>query len=157
MTESKKTKFSLSFAAFICFLVALALTVLLRVFKDESFLDWYNRYTDTLIYYEQWMQIYGATWISALLIVFNFVLDKKQKAKTLNVYHISFVTFITELFIVVLFGSLMKATAFGFDMFYVILITQGMLMFLNVPLNTYLVLLIMRVSTNFYKGDVYNE
>lgn len=74
MAKSKKTRYSLSFAAFICFLVALALTVLLRAFKDESFLIWYNKYTDTLIYYEQWMQTYGATWISALLIVFNFVL-----------------------------------------------------------------------------------
>ena len=74
MAKSKKAKFSLHFAALICFLVALALTVLLRVFKDESFLNWYNKYTDTLLYYEQWMQIYGATWISALLIVFNFLL-----------------------------------------------------------------------------------
>ena len=74
MARSKKAKFSLSFAAFICFLVALALTVLLRAFKDESFLGWYDTYTDTLIYYEQWMQTYGATWISALLIVFNFLL-----------------------------------------------------------------------------------
>lgn len=74
MAKSKKAKFSLSFAAFICFLIALALTVLLRAFKDESFLSWYNKYTDTLLYYEQWMQTYGATWISALLIVFNFVL-----------------------------------------------------------------------------------
>lgn len=74
MAKSKKAKFSLSFAAFICFLVALVLTVLLRVFKDESFLSWYNKYTDTLLYYEQWMQTYGATWISALLILFNFVL-----------------------------------------------------------------------------------
>ena len=74
MARSKKAKFSLSFAAFICFLVALALTVLLRAFKDESFLGWYDKYTDTLIYYEQWMQTYGATWISALLIVFNFLL-----------------------------------------------------------------------------------
>lgn len=74
MARSKKAKFSLSFVAFICFLVALALTVLLRAFKDESFLGWYDTYTDTLLYYEQWMQTYGATWISALLIVFNFLL-----------------------------------------------------------------------------------
>lgn len=74
MAKSKKAKISLSFAALVCFLIALVLTVLLRVFKDESFLVWYNKYTDTLLYYEQWMQIYGATWISALLIVFNFLL-----------------------------------------------------------------------------------
>ena len=74
MAKSKKAKFSLSFAAFICFLVALALTVLLRAFKDESFLLWYGKYTDTLLYYEQWMQTYGATWISALLILANYVL-----------------------------------------------------------------------------------
>ncbi len=74
MNKSKKTRYSLNFAAFVCFLAALALIVLLRVFKDESFLMWYNRFTDTLMYYELWMQTYGATWISALLILANYAL-----------------------------------------------------------------------------------
>ncbi len=74
MNKSKKTRFSLNFASLICFLAALALIVLLRVFKDEKFLLWYGRFTDTLMYYELWMQTYGATWISALLIIVNYAL-----------------------------------------------------------------------------------
>lgn len=151
LIKSKKTIICLEY---IVFAVIFAL-VTIFLFTNNT-LTLYGK-THELQMYQKILIVSLMVLFFALLIVFNFVLDKKQKAKTLNVYHISFVTFITELFIVVLFGSLMKATAFGFDMFYVILITQGMLMFLNVPLNTYLVLLIMRVSTNFYKGDVYNE
>lgn len=60
--------------AFICFLLALALIVLLRVFRLDSFLEWYGRYNDTLVSYEIWMQMYGATWISVLSILVNFAL-----------------------------------------------------------------------------------
>ena len=60
--------------AFVCFLLALILIVLLRVFRSESFLEWYARYNDTLTYYEIWMQTYGATWISVISILVNFAL-----------------------------------------------------------------------------------
>ncbi len=74
MNKSKTTRFTLNFAAFICFAVALALLVLLRLFRHESFELWYNRIEETLMYYELWMQTYGATWISALLILANYAL-----------------------------------------------------------------------------------
>ncbi len=60
--------------AFVCFLLALVLIVLLRVFRLEAFLEWYGRYNDTLLYYEIWMQTYGATWISVISILANFAL-----------------------------------------------------------------------------------
>lgn len=60
--------------AFFCFVLVLALVILLRVFRLDSFHEWYSRYIDTLASYEIWMQIYGATWISVLLILVNFVL-----------------------------------------------------------------------------------
>lgn len=64
----------LNIIAFICFVLALALIVLLRVFKSQSFMEWYGRYIDTLSSYEIWMQAYGATWISVLFILVNFAL-----------------------------------------------------------------------------------
>lgn len=60
--------------AFICFLLALVLIVLLRVFRLDTFLEWYARYNDTLLTYEIWMQTYGATWISVLSILVNYAL-----------------------------------------------------------------------------------
>ncbi len=60
--------------AFVCFLLALALIILLRVFRLEGFLEWYNRYNSTLESYEIWMQTYGATWISVVSILVNFAL-----------------------------------------------------------------------------------
>ncbi len=60
--------------AFVCFLLALGLIVLLRVFKLDAFTEWYARYNDTLLSYEIWMQTYGATWISVVSILVNFAL-----------------------------------------------------------------------------------
>lgn len=74
MNKSKSKIFMLNTMAFICFLLALALIVLLRVFKLDSFLQWYVRYNDTLLSYEIWMQTYGATWVSVVFILVNFAL-----------------------------------------------------------------------------------
>ena len=63
----------MNFAAFICFLLALALIVFLRLSQMESVLQWYHKYTDALSSFEQWIQQYGATWYSDLIILANFV------------------------------------------------------------------------------------
>ena len=64
----------MNFMAFICFVLALALIVLLRIFSLESFTVWYSTYVDTLASYEEWMLTYGATLTSVLLILLNFFL-----------------------------------------------------------------------------------
>ncbi len=74
MNKSKSRIYMLNTMAFICFVLVLALVILLRVFKLDSFLGWYGRYIDTLASYEIWMQTYGATWISVALILVNFTL-----------------------------------------------------------------------------------
>lgn len=149
--KSKKTMIFIEYGVFA---VILAL-ITLFLFTNDS-LTLYGE-THILELYQKIVILVLMILFFALLIIVNYVLDKRTKASGFNVYHISFICFIVEVLIVMLFGSLMKATAFGFNMFYVILITQGMLMFLNVPLNTYLVLLIMRVSANFYKGEISHE
>ena len=60
--------------AFICFVLALAMIILLRIFSLDSFTQWYSKYVDTLATYEEWMQTYGATVNSVLLILLNFFL-----------------------------------------------------------------------------------
>lgn len=82
-----------------------------------------------------------------LLIFFNFRLDRKfSDQKMFNIYQVSFVTFICEIFIVMLFGTLMKSWCFGFNLFLPILMTQGILMFLNVPINSYLMMLTLNIN-----------
>ena len=74
MKQKKSKTYALNFIAFICFVLALALIVLLRVFNHESFIRWYSKYVDTLASYEKWMLTYGATFTSVFLILLNFFL-----------------------------------------------------------------------------------
>lgn len=74
LNKNKSRVYMLNTMAFICFLLALVLIVLLRVFRLDTFLEWYARYNDTLLTYEIWMQTYGATWISVLSILVNYAL-----------------------------------------------------------------------------------
>ena len=84
-------------------------------------------------------------------VLINLIIDKKVKNENLifNIYQVSFVSFLTELIVFVLFGSLMKSIAFGFEMFFPILISQIIISFINVPINTYLILLVLRVTKRF--------
>ena len=64
----------LNFAAFVCFLFARVLVVILRLAQMDRVITWYQKYTDTLAHFESWMQTNGATWYSVMLILLNFVL-----------------------------------------------------------------------------------
>ena len=74
MKKKRNKTYALNIVAFICFVFALALIILLRVFNHESFIRWYSKYVDTLASYEEWMLTYGATVTSVLLILLNFFL-----------------------------------------------------------------------------------
>ncbi len=74
MKKKRNKTYALNFIAFICFVLALCLIVLLRVFNHESFIRWYSKYVDTLASYEEWMLTYGSTLTSVLLILLNFLL-----------------------------------------------------------------------------------
>lgn len=73
MKKEKGIRYTLNASAFFCFLFALALAVLLRIFANEDFLEWYGKYTDTLLSYELWMQTYGASIVSVIFILLNYV------------------------------------------------------------------------------------
>lgn len=74
MKKKRNKTYALNFIALICFVLALALIILLRVFNHESFIRWYSKYVDTLASYEEWMLTYGATLTSVILILINFFL-----------------------------------------------------------------------------------
>ena len=74
MKKRKSKTYAINTMAFICFVLALALIILLRIFSNDRFTQWYSRYIDTLASYEVWMQTYGATITSVLIILLNFFL-----------------------------------------------------------------------------------
>ena len=88
------------------------------------------------------------------LVLFIVLFDKKKSEEemTLSPIQIGFASLILEIFVMVVFGSLMKAWAFGFKTYLIILITQSMILFINVPLNTiFLTLLIKSVFPKYVK------
>lgn len=90
----------------------------------------------------------------ALLTIFLILTDKAIKKKNLdlkmNSYQISFALFILEMVVMVLFGSIMKAFAFGFQTYLVILISQIIVSFINIPLNTFLLSYIMYFTRKYF-------
>lgn len=74
MQNKKNKAYGFSSAAFFCFLLALVLIVLLRLFNTEEFLRWYDGYEETLKNFEMWIQTYGATWVSVLVILINYTI-----------------------------------------------------------------------------------
>ena len=72
LKKEKSIRYILNVSAFFCFVFALVLAILLRLFRQEQFLEWYSKYTDTLLSYEIWMQAYGASAVSVIFILLNY-------------------------------------------------------------------------------------
>lgn len=86
----------------------------------------------------------------AVLFIVIFIIKRKTKVKddSLNIWQISLASFILEITVMVLFGSLMKAWAFNFN-YFIIAICQIVVLFINVPLNTFLLATFMRLTNRF--------
>ena len=90
------------------------------------------------------------------LFVSSILFNRKYQKESLPIspIAISFSCFIIELFVMVAFGSVMKGWAFGFKTYPMILLCQIIVMFINVPLNTWLIILMLRLTNRFYKEQV---
>ncbi len=82
-------------------------------------------------------------------ILFNW--KYKKDSLPMSPIAISMSCFVTEILVMVLFGTLMKGWAFGFGTYPMILICQIIVLFINVPLNTWLIILLLRITNRFYK------
>lgn len=80
------------------------------------------------------------------VVLFDKKMEKDEIKAPLNPYQISFALFIIEIVVMVLFGTLMKGIAFGFTTYPAILISQIVVLFVNVPLNTVLITLLTRIT-----------
>ena len=92
--------------------------------------------------------------ISGVIFAGIILISIFWKAKDNNVYtsplHICFASFICDFFVLVLFGSVMKACAFSFATFLAIIICQAMVMFFNVFMDTFLISTFQRFTKKYY-------
>lgn len=75
----------------------------------------------------------------------------KKREININVVTVGFSCFVIELTIMVAFGVLMKWWAFSGSTFLIILVSQIIVAFFNIPLNTFLVSYIMYLSNRLIK------
>ena len=95
---------------------------------------------------ELWQKISisaGLFVLTAILVV--FVILYSMKNKDISVLKLSFALLLDEILVMVMFGTLMKGLAFGFATYPVILLCQIIVLFINVPLNTILLTLLIRI------------
>ena len=133
------------------FIIFTALTLYIALSESISL------YSSTY-YIETWQKIVIpiiAFSFFALLVTLNYLMDKYFKKKEdnriyFNVYQISFACFLIEMLVMVMFGTLMKGFAFGFQTYPAILISQLFVAFFNIPINTFIISYIMRLTKRFY-------
>lgn len=137
-------------------IVLIALLLSLAVASSLYFVlnDQITLYSSTYVM-EMWVKITLPITIFALIGLLFAILLLLKKFKvdqdlSINVWQISIASFLIEIIVMVLFGSLMKSWAFNFN-FFVIAICQIVVLFINVPLNTFLISTFMRLTKRFKK------
>lgn len=102
---------------------------------------------------ELWVKfliMFLAVILFAGLIVFTILLSKKKEKEgelPFNIYQLSLGMLIIEIIVMVIFGTLMKGWAFGFATYPAILICQLIVLFVNIPLNTVIITLFLKILT----------
>ncbi|MBO4285741.1 MAG: ECF transporter S component [Bacilli bacterium] len=139
--KNKKIMFSIEIATFVGILTAVTLFLCLN---DELTL-----YSATY-QIEDWQRITIPCILFALLTLLTVCIilteryfKRRKDSQLFNAYQVSFACFIIEVTVMIMFGTLMKGFAFGFQTYPVILITQLIVGFINIPLNTFLISYIM--------------
>lgn len=92
--------------------------------------------------------------LTTLVVVCEIIYHKQKNVLAdieINVFQLMFSCFLIDLFIITLYGSLMKSIAFGMDLFLVILFCQALTMFFNVPFNVIVLNILLRVTKRYYR------
>ncbi len=115
----------------------------------------------TTYHLELWQKIsmpVALLFLTGILVLVLFLMRRnleKQKI-SLNMWQISFASFLLEISVMVLFGSFMKSLAFNFN-FFIIAICQLVVLFINVPLNTFLIYTFMRLTRRFQNNEIVRQ
>ena len=92
--------------------------------------------------------ILGAIFVGIILM--SVLIKPKDNSVYRSPLHICFASFICDFFILVLFGSLMKACAFGFATFTTIIICQTLVMFFNVFCDTFFISAFQKFTKKYF-------
>ena len=84
------------------------------------------------------------------IILFSHFYKPKDENPLMSPMHICFASFICDFFILIIFGSIMKAWAFGFATFIAIILCQAMVMFINVTLDTLFICLFQKYTAKYF-------
>ena len=84
------------------------------------------------------------------LILFSVLYKGKDDNPISSPLNICFASFICDFFVIVLFGSVMKAWAFGFATFLAIILCQAIVMFVNVMLDTAFISTFQRFTKKYF-------
>ena len=95
----------------------------------------------------------------AITIIAQLLTAKSFKKREISVpvINVGFACFVIEMTIMVAFGVAMKTWAFSGSTFYVILVSQIIVAFFNIPLNTFLVSYIMYLSNKLIREKSIDE
>ncbi len=84
------------------------------------------------------------------VILFSIFYKGKDEHPVFSPLHICFASFVCDLFIIVLFGSLMKALSFGTKTFLAIILCQALVMFFNVMLDTMFISIFQKYTKKYF-------
>ena len=87
------------------------------------------------------------------VILFSILFKPKDKSVLASPLHICFASFICDFFVLLLFGSVMKAWAFGFGTFLTIFVVQAFVLFFNVFIDTFFILGFLRFTRKYFVED----
>ena len=138
--KNEKLMFGIELGTFIALLIGLTLFVSLDY--DVPLEVWERVLIPTVSF-----TLLGLTLFVQLFVSYKF----KQKGITINLFNVGFACFVIEMLIMVAFGVAMKTWAFSSSSFLIILISQIIVAFFNIPLNTFLVSYIMYLSNRLIK------
>ena len=95
--------------------------------------------------------ISGAIFVG--IVLFSILAKPKDNSVYRSPLHICFASFICDFFVLVLFGSLMKAWAFGFATFLAIIVCQSLVLFFNVMIDTFFISAFQKFTKKYFVED----
>ena len=97
----------------------------------------------------------AALTLQAVLFLIIILIGKHFKNKDINVsiFHVSFACFILEVVVMLIFGTIMKTWAFSSTTFIAIFFCQLLVLFINVPLNTFIVSYIINLTSKIIRTN----
>ena len=95
----------------------------------------------------------GMALLTIISEIFILLIRKQNRLKNIdfNIDSLNIALIIIEVLVMVLFGTLMKGFAFGFETYPAILLCQVVVMFVNIPLNLFLVSLFLTIAKRYRK------